>query len=123
MPFNTLFTPSASVTFVPVPENPTTFSLPAYDATNLDLTVANNGFGPVSMGFGPGANAAGLTVQPGTTALLTGNAATLAACGINPLVVSAGTVPGSSTSCNAIVSQRGGSVTVSRGTALSRPSF
>ena len=123
MPFETVFNISASVTFSPVVENATTFNLSAVDGSNPDLIVTNNGVGQVSIGFGPGANASGLNVQPGTTALLTSSVAILAACASNPLVIAAGSVPSLATTCAAIVSQRGGAVTIARGTAVSRPSF
>lgn len=118
----TLFTAAASVTITPM-EIASIFAMPAYDAANLDLTVSNAGISPVSMGFGPGATAAGLTIPAGQTVLLTSSAATLAATVSNPLVVNAGPAPGNATSVNAVMNQRGGTITITRGTALSKPSF
>ena len=121
--FSTIFTPSASVTFSPI-EQGTAFALPAVDASNLDIMVTNNNaFSSVSLGWGVGALPAGLTVPPNVSVLLTANAATLAACAVNPLVVSSGAGPSNATAVTAAMPMRGGTITISRGTALSRPSF
>ena len=79
------FVPAATST-VSVPGGaPAVAALPTVDSGNTDLTISHNGGFPVQLSFGAGAtvvadNRAGqIMVPPGTTVLLTGNAAVLAA--------------------------------------------
>jgi len=126
----TTFVPAASVTFSPDSASQNTFAMPAYDASNLDLVVTNNGFGAAYLSFAAGApvgpNCAGnLVIPPGASVLLTSNAATLAATASNPLVQTGpqAAAASTSTSVSATVQVRSGSITITRGTATGRQTF
>ena len=128
MPTSLAFTPSASVTFTP--ENISgTFAIPAPDGTHNDIVVANGS--PYTLAFLIGtvsamqANAAGsITLPSGASALLT-TPSTAANSPGNPSVYGAGqaTAAATATLIAAQLPMRGGSVTVSRGTASPMVTF
>jgi hypothetical protein len=119
-PYQIAFTPAAgeSVTFTPPPFAPGTFSLPAYDASNLDLLLVSTSSSNIYLS-GPGF---GVTVKPYSTMLLTANAATLAN-NTNPLAQSMNILGTTATTCTAYQDANQGGLTITRGTAVAKPVF
>lgn len=122
--YATIFTAASSVTILPAVFLQA-FTIPAYDAGNVDVSVTNNGVSQITLAWGAGNLAGGLNVQPGQTVLLTNNPATLAACLTNPNVIGTGAAnpPGNATSITALAIAAGGTVTITRGTAISKLAF
>jgi hypothetical protein len=128
MTTRTVFAPAGAITFSPF-ETAGTNAMPAVDGANLDTQISATN-APAWVAFGSGANAGpdaqgSIKVLPGYPLLLTTNAATLAACATNPSVM--GGAPASTaaaaTVLTAVTQQRGGSVTVTRGTASPATTF
>ena len=128
MTTRTIFAQAGTITIMPT-ETVGTNPMPAVDGANLDtqLTATN---APAWVAFGAGANAGpglpgSIQITPGYPLLLTTNAATLAACATNSTVM--GGVPASTAAAatvfTAMTQQRGGSVTVSRGTATAATTY
>lgn len=119
--YSTIFTPSASVTITPAAFSQA-FALSAADAGNLDLVVTNSCISQITLTWGSGSLAGAVTIPAGQTVMFSSNAATLAACLTNPAVISS-TLPANATAVTAQAVAAGGTVTITRGTAISKLAF
>lgn len=126
------FTPSAAASgTVTVPRDtlPATFALPTVDAANVDMTLRINGGTPAWLAFGAGAvvgpAASGCIPLPAAgTVLLTEVATAQAAAAFDSLVRSAqGGIYGAAGVFSVVAQARGGTVTLTRGTATPAQSF
>lgn len=130
MSTNTTFTPAGTVTVSP-DVVAASFAMPAPDGANIDTMVACTNapcwiaFGTGAVVSGSGAAPGSIMVTPGAPLLLTTSATTLAATATNPNVL--GGVPATqaaaATTFNCLTMQRGGAITVTRGTAAPRTTF
>jgi hypothetical protein len=126
----TQFTPSASVTIGKISHTEANnFAMPAVDGGNTDLTVQNTGGAGLTISFAANVPVragmvGGIYVPGGVTILITGNATTLAAAAANPLVTSAqSALAASATTVSIRADAVSAGAIISRGTAISHPTF
>jgi hypothetical protein len=113
------FAPAASVSFMAQTFSPGTYNLPAFDASNLDLMIQNNGIAGAVVFFAGG----GCRLSPGQSILLTANATVLAAAVGHASVGNMASAGSNATTCQAQADQVGGTISITRGTATAAVAF
>jgi hypothetical protein len=124
---SSVFMPSDhKVSFSPGAEGASTFEMPPVDGDNSDVTITNDGAGPVWLGFGdmmPTIGSGDAMIKPGTTVLFTSSQAVLDASVTNPMVVHTGNQMAEAEHVHAITTMRGGKVHIIRGSATAGTNF